>query len=390
MKRKLIAALLALVMICALAACGTGTAKPAETKTGGQPSETAKPQQEQTGGTEEKKEWKQMNLTFSNHLAANAPSQIQIDMLQEKINERMDGAIQFTCYANGTLLSVDGAYDGVVSGVADIAFLLTSTCVGKLPEVLLTDVPGLSVESGTAAANAMYDYFKYLEEKGSKDLKDIVILSCCALAPQAFWANFAIESIDDFNGKQLYCPAGFSGALTAWGATPVNMPTSELYEATRNKLIDGGTRSVGACANALFDEVSDYCYVCPLLYQSNLMIMNRKVLESMPDHQQELFLELWEEVQYEFVQYYIEDFTYGNDVISQNYVKNVKHFDYISDDVLTDMAELVKDQPEKYVEDLNAQGYDGTADFEYYTSLIEKYNEEYPRDPDIYLRWRNG
>jgi TRAP-type C4-dicarboxylate transport system substrate-binding protein len=388
MKKKIIAAFLTLSMMLSLASCtqstgnsnsGEGSGSSANTDGSGAVSDTAQNQ-----------EWKKMELTFSNHLAATAPSQIQIDMLQEKINERMDGAIQITSYANGTLLSVDQAYDGVVNGVADIAFLLTSTCTGKLPELLLTDVPGLSVESGTAAANAMYDYIQYLEEKGSKDLENVVVLSACALAPQAFWSNFEITSIDSFNGKQLYCPSGFSDALLAWGATPVNMPTSELYEATRNGLIDGGTRSVGACANALFDEVADYCYVCPLLYQSNLMIMNRDVLESMPDYQQELFLELWEEVQYEFVQYYIEDFTYGDDVISQNYVKNVKNFDYISDDVLDEMSALITDLPTQYVENLNALGYDGDEDFEMYTSLIEKYNAEYPRDPDIYLRWRNG
>ena len=287
------------------------------------------------------------------------------------------------------MLGVGDTFNGIATGVADIGFVLTSTCVGQLPMTLLCDTPGFKYNSGTAGARAMYDYIKWVEEN-TDEFKDVKVLTVLALAPQCFSTKKALNSLDDFKGLQLYCPASFTEAIKRWGATPASIPSTEIYEACRNGLIDGTCRSVGAAANGMMDEVTNYATVCFLLGQSNLMVMNRQVFESMPDYQQELFMELWDEVQHEFVDYMLEDFSYGDDTMSQNYVKNVEHFGYLDESLSDEMYELVKDLPDQYAKDLDAQGMNGTDALAMYRELLDKYNEEYPTDFNIYTKWRTN
>jgi len=252
---------------------------------------------------------------------------------------------------------------------------------------MLCDMPGFYYESGTASAMAMYDYYNWVKDN-TDEFEYVIPLTVLGLAPQAFQTNKPLKTMDDLKGLNLYTPASYVEGLARWGVTGSTMDYSEIYEAARNGLIDGMVMTVGAAANMMAQEVTDYCYVTNLIGQANAIIINRSVFEKMPESQQKLFLELWGEVQREYVNKYLEDFNYGPDTMSQKYCKEVGTLEKLPDDMQKQMLEAVKDIPDKYAKQLDDKGLPGTEALAFYREVLEKYNKEFPGSMDGYLVWR--
>ena len=388
--KKAIALLLGItLLVTLLAACGntqnqggSADAQPSETST---PSSTAPSDSATT--SDDHSDWIQLNLTYGSFLPSGHASEEQLRLFEEKCNERMDGLVDITIYSAGSMVSMTDTYDGVANGVVDMGFLMNSTCTGVLNLALLCDQPGFYYESGTAAAMAMNDYLKWVEEN-SNEFDEVIVLSTLGLAPQAIQLNKEVNSLDDLRGLTVYGAASYAEGMQAWGMVPSIMDFSEIYEATRNGLLDACIQSVGSAANALFQEVCDYSYLCHVVGQANCIVMNRDVFEQMPESQQQLFRELWQEVQEEYVNYYLEDFTYGNDTLSQEYCRDVKYFEVLPEEMEQEMYDLVKDLPDQYAQQCDAMGLPGTEALAYYREVLDKYNEMYPGDISVYTQWR--
>jgi TRAP-type C4-dicarboxylate transport system substrate-binding protein len=336
---------------------------------------------------EDRSGWISLNLSYATMLPESHPSTEQLTRFKEKADERMGGLVTFTMYPSSSLLTDTETYNGVRDGVADMGFLTTSTKVGVLDLALVCDQPGFWYESGSASAMAMYDYYMWLWQN-SDEWRDVVPLTVLGLAPQAFGLNKEIKSLNDLKGLNLYCAASYIPALEAWGMYASILDYADLYESLRNNLIDGLLHTVGAIANTRGEEVVDYCYVTPLAGQANALIINRGVFESMPESQRKLFLELWKEVQIEYVNLYLENFHMGNDVSSQKFCREVKVIDKLPEDVEKQMYELVKNMPDKYAAGLDARGLPGTEALKYYREVLDKYNAQFPGSMDGYYEWR--
>ena len=336
---------------------------------------------------EDHSDWVRMDLTYASNLPEAHPSTEQLTRFVEKCNERMDGLVTITGYYSSSMLNSAGMYEGIVNDVCDMGFFTTSMCVGLFDCALLCDKMGFYYESGKASAAAMYDYYQWCAEN-TDEWKDVVPLTVLGLAPQGFATNHKLETLDDFKGLNCIGATSFADGLERWGMVQNTMEYSDIYEALRNGLMDAYCGTIGVFGNMGVQEILDYAYVCHLLGQANAIVINRDVFERMPESQQKLFMELWKEVQFEYVGLYLEDFTLGDDVMSQKYCKEVKHLESLSPELEAELLELVKDIPDQYAAELDAKGQPGTEALAYYRSVLDKYNKEYPQSMEGYLRWR--
>lgn len=382
--KKTLALLLAAAMLCMLfAGCG-GSKTPANSGSAeNPPADTGTPAPAPSGDEIDKSDWVKLDLTYSTFLAADAPGQDGIDLLQAKCNEYMgEGYINITTYANGTLLSVVDTFDGVVNGVAEMGIVLSSTLTGRLPVTMVADIAGLYYASSQAGCRTMRDY---LAQTQPEELKDVVVLFPISTTPQALCSTKKIEKLEDLAGMQIRATSSAADAVKSWGAVPVSMAIGEVYEGMRNGLVEGCISSVGAFGNSKFEEVAPYCLVTPFIGSSNLVVLNRTVYESMPESQRAVFDKCVDETFEEFYSTYIEDFS--NDPNSQYYLDTIDSITFLEGEELEKFTEAVQDLPAQYVEYLNSQGFNGQELMDLFTSLLEKYNEEYPPVPDNYYMW---
>ena len=377
--KKTLAFLLAMAMLCVLVT-GCGGKDPGTTESNS-PSgtETNSP----SGTDMDKSDWVNLNLTYATFLAADAPGQDGIELLQAKCDEYMgEGYVNIETFASGTLLGTTEIFDGVVNGVAEMGIVLSSTLTGRLPVTMVADISGFYYASSQAGCRAMRDY---LEEVQPEELKDVVVLFPISTTPQALCSTTPITSMEDIAGKQIRATSSAADAVKSWNAVPVSMDIGEVYEGMRNGLVDGCISSVGAFGNSKFEEVAPYCLVTPFIGSSNLVVMNRSIYESMPESQREVFDKCVDETFEEFYSTYIEDFS--NDPNSQTYLDTIENITFLEGEELEKFTEAVKDLPAQYAQQLNDLGYDGDHLVELFGSLLEKYNAEYPPVPDSYYMW---
>lgn len=387
--KKTISIILTMTLVLTLfAGCGNHssdtekTTEPSESTESADTDDTA-----ETESSEDHSDWVQMDLTYATIFPESHPSQEQINLFLKKAEERMDGFINITTYSSGSMISQTDMYNGIKNDVCDMGFLCTSTTTGVLDMCLLCDQPGFYYASGEASAMAMYDYYNWVAEN-TDELSEIVPLTVLGLAPQAVQCKKEITSIDDLKGWVVYGTPVTAEAFSRWGMSVATLDMSEIYEAARNGLIDSTIMTVGAAAALMLDEIYDYCYISHLIGSANAIVINRDVFERMPESQQKVFMELWQEVQAEFVCKYLEDFTYGNDTMSQNYCANVKYLEELPEDMEKKMTGLIQDLPEEYAAELDAKGLPGSEALAYYKEVVEKYNEMYPGSTEGYYSWR--
>lgn len=388
MKKAIALAMAAMMLFALLAGCGGGDASaPAPADTTAQ-ADTSAPVAAASSDGGEHSDWIPLSLTYTSHLPDGHPSEEQIRLFLEKADERMDGLIDIQIYSGGSMALQSDCYDTVASGVCDMGFLNNAFCAGQLMLTLLCDQPGFWYESGSAAAMAMNDYLRWVEEN-SDEMKDIIVLTTLGLGPQAIQTNRKIEKYEDLAGLSAYGPASYADAFLAWGITPNLVDYSEMYEGLRNGLLTASFNTIGAAGNALLQEVTDYCYYCNVVANGNSIIMNRATYEQMPESQRAVFRELWQEVQEEFVNLMLEDFTYGDDKMSQKYTAEVKYLEKLPDDVQQQMLAALEGMPEAYAEQCNELGLPGTEALACYREMLDKYNAEFPNDFEgSYMGWR--
>ncbi len=412
--KKLTAILLAAAMVLSLAACGSsGSAAPApaaEKSEAAAPaaekSEAAAPAEEKSeaaapaeeasaassaeaapaGDEVDKSDWLTLNLTYATFLAADAPSADGIALFQENLDKYMgEGYITIETYPNGTLLGVADICEGVENGVADLGFCMMSVVTGKFPVEQVAEIAGPYYASTRAGCAALKEY---LDTVQPAEFEKVIPLFPLEQVPMAICSTKPINSIDDLKGLQIRATGYSADAITRWGAVPVSMALSEVYEAMRNGLLDGCISSVGAFGNSMFQEVADYCTILPYIGYSCILMMNRDTYNSMPESQRAAFDAAADETYTNFYSRYLEELE--NDELSQKYLHDIAAIEgvkWLDEETLKPFADALDGLTDDYKKVLNEQGFDGDYLVDYYLELLDKYNEMYPPVPENYSKW---
>lgn len=206
-----------------------------------------------------------------------------VEPLKNGVEADTNGELTITVYPGGEL----GAgpleqYVRVVQGVADIAWGLQGYTSSQFPKTMLSELPGALPDGMTG-----YDMLWNAYDAGL--LND----EFPATRPLALWLSepnvFIMKAHDirtpaDLQGLTIRVSgSAAAAAIEALGATPVQMPAGEIYNALQTGLIDGLVTGSSAIGDFRLDEVANsYTFGAPLGRISFYLVMNEAKYQSLP------------------------------------------------------------------------------------------------------------
>ncbi|MEZ5477707.1 MAG: TRAP transporter substrate-binding protein [Thiolinea sp.] len=208
-----------------------------------------------------------------------------MDKLGTDLSAATEGALTVKNYVGGELgKGPVEQYVRVVQGAADLSWGLQGYTSSQFPKTMLAELPG-SVKEGMAGYDLLwnaYDEHLASEYPGTK--------------PVALWLSE--PNIIIMKDKDIKAPADMEGlkirvagtvaadVVKALGATPVQMPITEVYNALQTGLIDGIITGASAVADFKLHEVANsYTLGAPLGRIAFFAVMNQAKYDALPDEQ---------------------------------------------------------------------------------------------------------
>ncbi len=208
-----------------------------------------------------------------------------IEPFANGVEEATDGALTVRVYPGGEL----GAgpleqYVRVVQGVADMAWGLQGYTSSQFPKTMVAELPGV-FEHGEMGYEGIWNAY------------DLIAGEYPRTKPLALWTSepnvlimkdHDIRSPADLAGlKVRVSGSAAASVIEALGATPVQMPANEMYNALQTGLIDGIVTGASAISDFKLDEVANsYTIGAPLGRITFFVVMNQDRFDGLPADQQ--------------------------------------------------------------------------------------------------------
>jgi TRAP-type C4-dicarboxylate transport system substrate-binding protein len=161
------------------------------------------------------------------------------------ISELTDGRVEVTMMSVGSVVDFQETLDAVGAGILDGHVTDTSYFAGKNPAFGLIGNP-------TGAWSDPREMLKFFNEGGGKELMNELVepygthfVGASTPGLEAFVSDVPLDGVDDLKGLKMRAPAGLVQRIFgAAGASPVNLPTSEVFTALDKGVVDAADYSV--------------------------------------------------------------------------------------------------------------------------------------------------
>jgi TRAP-type C4-dicarboxylate transport system substrate-binding protein len=240
---------------------------------------------------------KVVELRFAHHSTGRTDTNL-LRAYATKIEQATGGKVKVTVYPQESLVKANQAYDGVVNGVADMAWGVTSYFAGTFPlsEVML--LPFLSLPSGKvdgrplsqAAINShiaqeLYETTPEIQKEWTK-VKVLMFHTSQGFFPSTI--KKPISTMADLQGMKILDAGGpHFGIWQLLGASPVMRNIPEYYEALSKGVADGVSQTWAALMSFKLFETLKYWTDAPTRVSEFFFIMNLNTWNSLtPDVQQ--------------------------------------------------------------------------------------------------------
>jgi TRAP-type C4-dicarboxylate transport system substrate-binding protein len=206
-----------------------------------------------------------------------------IETLNADVSAATGGSLTVRGYHGGEL----GAgpveqYVRVLQGAADIAWGLPGYTSSQFGKTMIAELPG-AIPEDMPGYEALWNAY---DDHLSGEFPGVKTLALWTSEPNIFiMKDKVIRTPDDLKGLKVRV-AGATAAevATAMGATPVQMPISQVYNALQTGLIDGVITGHSTLTDFKLDEVADALTVgAPLGRLTFYTVMNAGVYDSLSD-----------------------------------------------------------------------------------------------------------
>lgn len=224
-------------------------------------------------------------LKFANFMAPTHPYVSgAFEPFAQAVEKGTGGQVSVKLYNGGEL----GAgpveqYSRVVDGVAELAVSLPGYTASQFPLTLTAELPGLlKEETGTEMLWKHLNIF-------ADEYRRVKLVALWSSAENVlFTRTKAVHDLSDLKGMKVRVPSRNTGLLVeAWGATPVSMPVSEIYNAMQTGVIDGAMIDGTAVGAFKLAEVANF--ITKGMKTTNspfFIVMNRDAYASLTPEQQ--------------------------------------------------------------------------------------------------------
>jgi len=193
-----------------------------------------------------------------------------------------DGKVSIEIFPAGTqLANIAKLYDGVRSGVIDIAHGLHGIPAGRFPKTRIIDLPFLT-ESADAASRAMWDLFPtYFAD----EYPGVKVLALHAHnGGLIHTAEKQVTTMDDLKGLRIRFPSpAIKAMLEDLGAVPQGLPPGQVYENLQKGVIDGTVFPWDPMQSFRLAEVVNYHLDARAYTVSFWFAMNEDTYNELPD-----------------------------------------------------------------------------------------------------------
>lgn len=278
--KKLVVFTLAIVLVSSLilAACAAPAPAPA-------PSPTPAPAPAPAPGPTPEKP---LELNFSYHAPPQASlTKAILEPWAKDLEAATNGRVKIVHHAGGSLLGAADAYDGVISGICDLAQISTEEYPGRFPRSGISSLPFLY--PGTEVAGIVYHELmnKYALDN---ELKEVKLLITLPLHPAHYLGNKQIQKLADFQGVKMRAPGKVvTSTVKALGGTPVEVSTPDIFSALDTKLIDGTFFTFSGALAFGIKDVTKFRTECAIYLDTFQLVMNKDVYNKLPADLKKVF-----------------------------------------------------------------------------------------------------
>lgn len=172
-------------------------------------------------------------------------------------------------------------YRQMVQGVTDATFTLPGYTSADFPMMALTELPG----TATSAEDGTQKLWKHFDRFLAREFGDAKVLMLWNSDTASLMSKGKpIRALEDLKGMKIRTPsAAQSAQLEALGATPIDMPVTQIYNSLDRGVIDATMIPLSAALDFKLIEVARYFTVdAPLGRSPFLVAMNRTRYEKLP------------------------------------------------------------------------------------------------------------
>ncbi|MBN9670523.1 TRAP transporter substrate-binding protein DctP [Roseibium aggregatum] len=209
---------------------------------------------------------------------------VRMQQFEKDVEAETGGAVDVQIFGAAQLYNPKQHHAAVAAGEIESAIILNLQWGGTIPEMAVTLIPYLMSSPqaqqafmGSEAASLLDD--KMLE-KGIRNIGWIVDTNDLIFTS----SKEHLDEPSDFEGIKIrgLTPL-FNEGLVALGATPVNMPGSETYQALQTGVIDAGVTGVAAAYSRKFYEVQGYGTATPMFLAFDNLVVNPAWWDGLPE-----------------------------------------------------------------------------------------------------------
>lgn len=314
--KKLLALLLAAVMVVSMAACGTSTESTASTETSAAETEAATqseaPAEETTAPATSAEEpastveeaptsitCDPVEISFSTVYNETETGGQIIKHFQDYLSELTGGAITMTIYWGGTLFSDAEALDGVSSGSVNM------TALGHMPHLATLNYlafPGFA-PGGTQQALDYFDELMFnnaetaaLIEQEAAD-NNIKYLNVIAGGANAFCTTYEFTDLDSLVSGSKSFGNMDAAIFEKLGFQVTSVGPGDCYDALQRGLIDSTQMGLAPMVSMGWQDVASYWALDGTYSAGNMFTVNLEWWNSLSDAQRQAIQQAADEVE---------------------------------------------------------------------------------------------
>lgn len=163
----------------------------------------------------------------------------------ELVAEKSGGKIKIELLPVGSVVEYNETLDAVAAGILDGQICDSSYWAGKDPAFGLISNP-------VGAWSAPEQMIDFVENGGGKELMQELLgsyglhfIGVSTPGLEAFVSRVPLEGVDDLKGVKIRTPEGpIANAFASAGASPVNLPSSEVFTSLDKGVVDAADYSV--------------------------------------------------------------------------------------------------------------------------------------------------
>lgn len=197
---------------------------------------------------------KVIRLKFAFYPPAGIPLGKLLQEFCKDLEKRTEGRVKVDFYGGGSLLKAPQVYEGIVTGITDMAYSHIEYTSGRFPVTAATQLP-LGYPSAWVSNQVANDFH---QEFKPKEWNDVKVLWMHACPPVLMITTKPVRRLEDLRGMIIRAPGLPSKVVKALGATPAPTPIMEVYDAMAKGVIHGVNVPYEAVHSFRFAEVAKY------------------------------------------------------------------------------------------------------------------------------------